>query len=121
MPRANASSLEAIVREAAAQVAASASAAIAKAVAAIAAEELEKNLAAGLHLPPARPAAGGRRSRPRVEVTRWVADKRARRVPNFVIEATGGLKTKKAIVARFGENATFEKGKALPKPVRATA
>ncbi len=120
MPRANANELEAIVRKAAAEVAASASAAIAKAVAAIAAEELEKNLAAGLHLPLAGGSVAGR-SRPRVEMTRWVADKRARRVPNFVIEATGGLKTKKAIVARFGENATFEKGKVLPKPLKATA
>jgi hypothetical protein len=44
-----------------------------------------------------------------------VADRRARRVPNFVIEQTG-LKTKKQIVARYGDNATFEKGKAAPKP-----
>jgi len=44
-----------------------------------------------------------------------VADNRARRVPTFVIEATG-LDTKKKIVARFGPNASFEKGKPLPKP-----
>jgi hypothetical protein len=50
-------------------------------------------------------------------MTRWVADRRARRVPTFVIEMTGGLDTKK-IVARYGENATFEKGKPLPKPVK---
>ena len=50
-------------------------------------------------------------------MTRWVADNRARRVPKFVIEATG-LDTKKKIVARFGEDAAFEKGKALPKPVK---
>jgi hypothetical protein len=62
----------------------------------------------------ARPA-----SRPvRVEITRWVPDRRARRVPNFVIEATG-LKTKKQIVAKFGENVTFEKGKPTPKPAKA--
>jgi hypothetical protein len=38
---------------------------------------------------------------------------RARRVPNFVIDATG-LDTKKKIVAKFGEGAAFEKGKPLP-------
>ncbi len=52
--------------------------------------------------------------RPRGEITRWVADTRARRVPTFVIEATG-LDTKKKIVARYGEGAAFEKGKPLPK------
>ncbi len=46
-------------------------------------------------------------------ITRWVADHRARRVPTFVIEATG-LDTKKRIVARYGENAAFAKGKPLP-------
>jgi hypothetical protein len=46
-------------------------------------------------------------------MTRWVADNRARRVPNFVIEATG-LDTKKAIVAKYGLNAAFAKGKPLP-------
>ena len=63
-----------------------------------------------------RAAAGKpvRRARP-VELTRWVADKRARRVPTFVIELTGGLDTKKKIVAKFGENAAFEKGKPLPR------
>jgi hypothetical protein len=56
----------------------------------------------------------GRRRRPATrEMTRWIADNRARRVPTFVIEATG-LDTKKKIVARFGENATFELGKPLP-------
>ena len=60
-----------------------------------------------------RPAAGRRRRSRQQDLTRWVADKRARRVPNFVIEATG-LDTKKKIVARFGESATFEKGKPLP-------
>jgi hypothetical protein len=52
-------------------------------------------------------------------MTKWVADRRARRVPTFVIEATG-LETKKKIVAKFGENAAFAKGKALP-PVNANA
>ena len=49
------------------------------------------------------------------DLTRWVADRRARRVPKFVIAMTGGLDTKKKIVARYGANATFEKGKPLPK------
>jgi hypothetical protein len=56
----------------------------------------------------------GRRAR--VEMTRWVADNRARRVPNFVIELTGGLDTKKKIVARFGPGVVFEKGKPVPTP-----
>ncbi len=43
-----------------------------------------------------------------------MADRRARRVPNFVIEATG-LDTKKRIVAKFGEGVKFEKGKSLPQ------
>lgn len=68
-------------------------------------------------------AARGRRKRlegrlPRrrpADLTRWVADRRARRVPRFVIELTGGLDTKKRIVARFGANAAFEKGKPLPR------
>jgi hypothetical protein len=47
-------------------------------------------------------------------MTKWVADNKARRVPTFVIEATG-LDTKKKIVAKFGENAAFDKGKPLPK------
>jgi hypothetical protein len=48
-------------------------------------------------------------------MTKLATDTRARRVPKFVIEATG-LDTKKKIVAKFGENAAFEKGKPLPKP-----
>jgi len=52
--------------------------------------------------------------RPRSEITKWVADRRARRVPSFVIAATR-LKTKKQIVAKYGENVKFEKGKPLPK------
>jgi len=53
-------------------------------------------------------------SRPRAEITRWTADRRARRVPTFVIEQTG-LKTKKQVVAKFGDSAVFEKGKPAPK------
>ena len=54
------------------------------------------------------------RGAPRAELDKWVADRRARRVPNFVIEQTG-LKTKKQIIAKFGDNAAFEKGKPAPK------
>jgi hypothetical protein len=50
----------------------------------------------------------------RTEIKKWTADRRARRVPTFVIEATG-LDTKKKIVAKYGANATFEKGKPMPK------
>jgi hypothetical protein len=51
------------------------------------------------------------------EITRWVADSRARRVPTFVIDATG-LDTKKKIVAKYDVNAAFEKGKSLPPAAR---
>ncbi len=89
--------------------------AIQRHVAALAAEELEKSLAVTDGVK--RPRGPSRRARPRgEEMTRWVADRRARRVPKFVIEMTGGLDTKKKIVARFGEDAAFEKGKPLPKP-----
>jgi hypothetical protein len=64
--------------------------------------------------PPRGPA-----SRRRAEaVERWVPDRRARRVPNFVAEATG-LRTKKDIVERYGEHAIFEKGKPAPPALRA--
>jgi hypothetical protein len=56
--------------------------------------------------------------RPRAQaVERWVPDRRARRVPKFVIEATG-LETKKEIVDRYGEHAIFEKGQPAPPPLR---
>jgi hypothetical protein len=57
-------------------------------------------------------AAGG--PRPRTEITKWAADRRARRVPTFVIDMTG-LKTKKAIVGKYGDGVVFEKGKPAPK------
>jgi len=53
----------------------------------------------------------------RGEITRWAADARARKVPTFVIEQTG-IRTKAGIVAKYGENATFEKGKPPPKSAR---
>ncbi len=63
-----------------------------------------------------RQRPGNKRSRrPRGEMTKWVADRNARRVPKFVIEMTGGLDTKKKIVRKYGEDAAFERGKPLPK------
>ena len=92
--------------------------AIQRQVAAMAAAELEKGLAVRNGRPERR-RVPSRRPRPRgEEMTRWVADKRARRVPNFVIEMTDGLDTKKKIVAKYGENVAFEKGKPAPKPMR---
>jgi hypothetical protein len=83
--------------------------AIQRHVAALAAAALEQNLS------PSRARRPGR-VRPE-QITRWVADSNARRVPRFVIEATG-LDTKKKIVARFGPDAVFEKGKPLPKVLK---
>lgn len=76
-------------------------------------EELKAQVAKAL-AKGGRNRRGSARAAPRGELSRWVADRRARRVPNFVIEQTG-LKTKKAIVAKFGDNAAFEKGKPAPK------
>ncbi len=64
------------------------------------------------------PAARRARKRPE-EITRWVPDRRARRVPRFVIEMTGGLDTKKKILTRFAPDAVFEKSKPLPKQLKA--
>jgi hypothetical protein len=50
-------------------------------------------------------------------VEHWVPDRRARRVPKFVIESTG-LQTKREIVDRYGEHARFEKGQPSPPPLR---
>ncbi len=71
--------------------------------------------------------AGGRPERAAARVRRaaaggvdsWVPDRRARRVPNFVIEQTG-LETKKEIVERYGEHKKFVKGEPCPPPLRAT-
>jgi hypothetical protein len=121
MPRIAAQpSIDAIVRDAMEGVVKRASAAIAKAIAEMAAARLDEELQSGVARARgrgARPRGRGRAParRARAEITKWVADNRARRVPNFVIEMTGGLDTKKKIVARYGENAAFERGKPLPK------
>ena len=111
MPRTSTASIEAILRDVAERVATSVSGAISRHVGALVAERLRTELASGK----ARRPAASRRRRPRGAITRWTADVRARRVPKFVIEATG-LDTKKKIVAKYGANATFEQGKPLPKP-----
>ena len=115
-------SIDALILQAMEGVVARTSKQIAKAIARLAAARLEAELAAGVA---AATAGRGRRgvraarlrggaARQRSEITRWAADRRARRVPNFVIEMTG-LKTKKAIVAKYGDGVVFEKGKAPPK------
>jgi hypothetical protein len=111
--------IDEILRAAMEPVLKRASASIARSIAELAAEQLEQELRSGVVSARGRRGAG--RSlrpprRPREEITRWVADRRARRVPKFVIEMTNGLDTKKKIVARFGPDSVFEKGKPLPKP-----
>ncbi|HET7753943.1 MAG TPA: hypothetical protein VFK85_08525 [Anaeromyxobacteraceae bacterium] len=125
MPRTAAAqpSIDDIVRDAMEGVVKRASAAIAKAIAEMAASRIDAELQSGVERARGRKGRGVRARtggaasarRARGEITKWVADNRARRVPNFVIEMTGGLDTKKKIVAKYGENATFEKGKPLPR------
>jgi hypothetical protein len=111
-------SIEDLVKDAIAQAMRTIGPAIQRRVADLAAAELEKNLAVKNGIKKVRGPA--RRARVRgEEITKWAADKRARRVPIFVIEMTGGIDTKKKIVAKFGDDAVFEKGKPTPKPVKA--
>jgi hypothetical protein len=111
MPRvASSASIEAILRDAAERVASRVSGAISRHVGELVAAKLKAEMSNGV----VRRPAAARRRRPRGTITRWTADVRARRVPKFVIEATG-LDTKKKIVAKFGANVSFEKGKPLPK------
>jgi hypothetical protein len=97
-----------IIRKAADDVVARVSPAIARQVAQLVQERIEREMA------PARGGRADRMRRARGDITRWVADARARRVPTFVIEATG-LDTKRKIVAKYGEGATFERGRPLPR------
>ncbi len=117
MPRpASPPSIDAMVRDALDGIVKQASVAIARTLAQLTAERLEAELANEV----ARSGRGRARARgrsPRAargDLSRWAADRRARRVPNFVIDMTG-LETKKQIVAKFGDGVVFEKGKALPK------
>jgi hypothetical protein len=118
MPRyAARTSIDDIVRSAMEGVVKRAAVAIARAVAEMAAERLDNELRSGVASARVNGRRVGRRAsprRPRTEITRWAADRRARRVPNFVIEATG-LKTKKQIVAKFGDGVVFERGRPLPR------
>jgi len=110
-------SIENILQNAVSQAIQKIAPAIQRHVAELAAEELERNLVVTNGVTRARGPV--RRTRPRaVEMTKWVADRRARRVPKFVIEMAGGLDTKKKIVAKYGENVTFEKGKPVPKAAK---
>ncbi len=104
-------SLDALVRDAAADVVARVSSALAKQFTDLVRDGVSRELASGVRVRGGGSAA--RRAR-RGEITKWVADNRARRVPNFVIETTG-LDTKKKIVAKYGPGAAFEKGKPAPK------
>lgn len=113
MPRSAARSIDDVIRAAVEGVVTRASAAIARAVADMTAARLDQELGRSVgHARGRRGRAG--RGRPRGEITRWAADRRARRVPTFVIEMTG-MKTKKQIVAKYGDGVVFEKGKAPPK------
>ncbi len=103
-------SLDALVRDAAADVISRVSSAVAKQFTDLVREGVSRELASGV-----RVRGGSPRRARRGEITKWIADNRARRVPNFVIEATG-LDTKKKIVAKYGPGAAFEKGKPAPKP-----
>jgi hypothetical protein len=107
---------EEVILQAVESVVNRASVGISRAIADILAARIDEELRAQVKkaVGKAGKVRGTAKGRPRSEVKKWTADRRARRVPNFVIEDTG-LKTKKQIVAKFGENAVFEKGKALPK------
>jgi hypothetical protein len=122
MPRVSGSTnLDEIIRAAIAPVLERASAAIAKAMAEVSEARISRELARPSKRqaqPRGRKATASHARRNRnVEMTEWTADRRARRVPTFVIEATK-LDTKKKIVAQFGEGATFLRGKPLPTPLK---
>ncbi len=114
MPRFAASTvMDELVRDAMEGVVQRASIQIARTVAQMAADRLEAELGRRVAKAGRRPA-GARSPRRRTQITRWAADRRARRVPNFVIDMTG-MKTKKQIVAKYGEGVVFEKGRPAPK------
>jgi hypothetical protein len=120
MPRiASATSIDEIVRSAIGPAVAEAAKAVAVSIAQLVAVEIEKELTKAIPQPGSRARRVQSPRRAASEMTRWVADRNARRVPTFVIEATG-LDTKKKIVAKFGEDAVFEKGKPVPVTVPST-
>lgn len=111
---ARSTSIDDVIRAAVQKVMGRVSTQIARALAEAAARQIEDDIGRAVERSRGR-GRPGRGSRRPGEISRWVADRRARRVPKFVIEMTGGLDTKKKIVARYGEGAAFEKGKALPR------
>jgi hypothetical protein len=106
--------IDQIIRAAVEGVIERATGAIQEAIATSVAAELRRSGASVRGRPVA--AAPRRRRAAQKELTKWVADRRARRVPNFVIAMTG-LETKKKIVARYGANVAFEVGKPPPPTV----
>lgn len=121
MPRpSKADSTQAIIENSARELARRVSQFVSNAIAHRVVEELEQQLAV---LPTVRRSQRRTNSGPlprrNEEITRWIPDRRARRVPTFVIEMTGGLDTKKKIVAKYGADVVFEKGKPLPKSAKA--
>lgn len=115
MARRSGSTIDDVIRTAMEKVMQRAAAQIARALAEAASQRIDGEIARALGSKTRGRPAGGRPARRAGEITRWAADRRARRVPTFVIAMTNGLDTKKKIVARFGEGAVFEKGKALPR------
>ena len=115
MPRAaTPTTLDALVRDALEDVVRRTSVEIVRAIADLTAERLEAELRTAV-VKAVRGGAPRRTRRAAGEMSRWAADRRARRVPKFVIEMTG-LETKKKIVARYGEGVVFEKGRPAPRP-----
>jgi hypothetical protein len=114
MPRPPATSVQAILDDAVTDVVARLAGSVARVVEQRVADEFRRRPAAS---PKGRGAQKriARRARG-AEITKWIADRRARRVPTFVIEMTGGLDTKKKIVAKYGAGAVFQMGKPPPKP-----
>ena len=112
MPRPN-HALDEIINKTVADAVAKIVPAIQRQIAALTAAELDRTLAESggsrLH------GTKGKRRVRKQGITKWAADRRARRVPTFVIELTGGLDTKKRIVAKYGFGVVFEKGKPAPK------
>jgi hypothetical protein len=107
-------SLDDIVKRSIEGVVERVSAAIARSIADTVARRLEAELKKTVGKGGRAGRRRGAATRPRAEITRWAADRRARRVPTFVIEMTG-LKTKKAVVGKYGDGVVFEKGKPAPK------
>jgi len=83
-------------------------------------QDLTARLAPGTpSVTPTRAKHRARKRRAKGAENVWVADSKARRVPTWVIQMTGGLDTKKKIVERFGADAKFENGKPLPATLTA--